>query len=570
MTAPPVRPRPPVEPLSGTPWLIARASLAMRRTRAFMRWWLTLGGAVTVIALLLPVADRDQAIATRSRLDALAADTLRSAARLLRFTMLATVADSQLTVAREERVRAPQPIVRPRPTDPRLPSLEEALRVARELRTPAAFLALAAEPAVRAGPRMQAVADSLATAAGRLDEFSSSDSVARDATVDEISRLGVTIVAIAQNRRNTMSGEAASPPAAGGPTFGPIADTIPFATRVAQLRDSVAQANAVHSAALAAMRAEVESADQPEVSAAALSPGLALLFLLILGVAVRFVLALSREMRSPRIAHTLEAEHAVGAPVLAIVSDPLPEGPVRFRPSGVDPFRVPYLGLTSTGTRTRTLVVTGADPVITAAVGARLAIAAAADHRATLVAELDPTEIALARIFRGPPEPGFTDAMAGAFKWREVARAVGSSDGLTITMLPAGTVRDVPPDGAALSEVLDEFTRFRNSFEFTIVIAALAALPQALRLVPGSPVVLCGAVGETQVDEFVKQGAAVQVPGVRLHGLVLWDAPRPMLPSRAELAAHLSKQKGRTPGGSFQAVRKAILSDKNDSNRPLQ
>ena len=52
-----------------------------------------------------------------------------------------------------------------------------------------------------------------------------------------------------------------------------------------------------------------------------------------------------------------------------------------------------------------------------------------------------------------------------------MARAAGSSDGLTITLIPAGTTRDAPEEGEALVAVLDEFTKFRNGFEFTILVA---------------------------------------------------------------------------------------------------
>ncbi len=569
MTAPPVRPRPVAAPLRGAEWLTARGSLAVRRTRRFLRWWLTLGGAATVIALLMPVASRDQAVATRSRLDAAAADTARTSDRLRRFVTLAAAADTQLAEARAELrttgERARVAAVPPTSRDPRLPSLDEAIRVARQLRTPEAFIALAADPAVRFGPRMQAVADSLAAAAATLAELGPDDAVARATATADVRRHGVTIVAIAQFRRNTIAGETA-PAVPEAPTFGPVADTVAEAARAVQMRDSVARARAAHAAALRAWDAEANTtAPDARSGTAALSPGLALLAILVVGLVVRWLFAMSREMRSPRLAHPVEAERAVGAPALAVVRDALPEGPMRFRPSGVDPFRVLYLGLTSTGTRTRTLVVTGADPIITGAVGARLAIAAAADHRATLVADLDTEQIALARIFRGPPEPGLSDVLAGAFKWREIARPVGSSDGLTITMISAGTTRDVPGESEALAAIREEFTRFRNGFEFTILVASQADLSRALELVPGSPVVLCGALGETAVDEFTRDGAQLQVSGARLHGLVLWDAPRPVLPSRAELAAHLSKQKGRTPGGSFQAVRKAI-SDSNASN----
>ena len=109
--------------------------------------------------------------------------------------------------------------------------------------------------------------------------------------------------------------------------------------------------------------------------------------------------AASRDARAD-LAGAHEAERTSGWPVVAVVREALIDGPARYRPTGVDPFRMLYLGLTATGTRSRTAIVTGADPVMLAAVGGRLAIAAAADHRTTLVVDLDPSQIALSRTFR--------------------------------------------------------------------------------------------------------------------------------------------------------------------------
>jgi Mrp family chromosome partitioning ATPase len=290
----------------------------------------------------------------------------------------------------------------------------------------------------------------------------------------------------------------------------------------------------------------------------AASAALAFAALLLGGLLFRFGAALSREIRSPALANAREAESHAGVPVVATVRDALLDGPARFRPSGVDPFRMLYLGLTATGTRTRTAVVTGNDAEIAAAAGARLAIAAAADHRATLVIDLDPALIALARVLRERAEPGLTDALAGAFRWREVARPIGSSDGLPITLLPAGTERDDLVTGDPLDRLMEEFGRFRAGFELTILVAPAASLDLAHRLVGPSPLLLATSTGGASVETFAAECAALRAAGRRLHGVILWDADRPSLPSRAELAALVSKRKGRTPGGSFEAVRRAI------------
>lgn len=537
------RSRPPRAPLTGMLWLGARLSLALRRTRSFRRWWLAIGGTGTVVALLVPVATRTPTDALAQALATAVADSTRSATALVRAETRVASADSLAQATPELRPLAPRAAA-PQ-ADPSTPigSLAIAIAQARQGRRSDAVLALAAHPLLGTGPRMRATADSFRVAMDAAQSY----------------RLAGTIIAMAEYRYRALGGAAATPSAAlaaPSPATASV-DTAALNAIARAERDSLTAARQRHETARAAVIAADEALAAARSRVPLVSPGLAMLALVVFGLALRVALALLRELRRPTIAHPLEAERAVGAPALSHVRDPLPEGPLRFRPSGVDPFRVLYLHLTSTGTRARAVIVTGTDTPVLTAVAARLAIAAAADHRTTLVGEWDTEQVALARIFRDHPEPGVSDAMAGAFAWREVARSVGSSDGLSITMLPAGTTRDTLT-AERRAESLAAFQQFRAHFEFSIVAVSLRDLEEARALLPEAPVVLCASVGETTLAELEQSAARAEASTDPLHSLVLWDAPRPALPSRAELAAWLSKRKGRTPGGSFKAVQEAI------------
>lgn len=572
----PPRPTPPVAPLVGTEWLGARASLAARRIRRFARVWAFVLGPLALAAVVIPLATYDPVAIDRSERDRLRADTVRTAARLAAAEGAVAQADSlyvaaSSALASPARTRPPQRATQQATTarevdDPLIRSLEAAIREARRLRTPAAWLAVASERPVSGGPRMRALADSLADYARQRDALPSGPMREQRAAPlsATINRLGYTILAIAENRHEDMVAEFL----ASAPSPAPVADEAPVASsadtaalgaRLRAAQDTVAAVHTAHATAVSALAAfEANGASTGPPLLVTLTPGLILLGVLAGGIFVRFSIALNGEIKRPTLSTALEAERSIGATVLATVKHAPNDGPARFRPGGVDPFRMLYLGLTSTGTRARTTIITGSDPEIVAAVSARLAISAAADHRTTLIAGFDPGNIALARTFRGRPEPGLTDALAGSFKWREVAFAVGSSDGLPITMIPAGTERDDLPVGEALAERRDDLTKFRDSFELTILSVPAPYLDQAIELVESSPIVLCATVGDTTVDAFTAEGMAIKAAGRRLHGTVLWDAPRPMLPTRAQLAALVSKQKGRTPGGSFAAVQRAI------------
>lgn len=422
---------------------------------------------------------------------------------------------------------------------------------------------------------MRTLADSLTRLTQQRDALPSGPSRDRLAAplTATINRVGYTMVAIAEFRQRQLAAEAGIAPPVERPAppepeaepaaTGTVADTAALRTLAVAAQDSLAQAQRAHGAAVAALRSTENVAGTARNPWAAATPALAMILVMLSGLGVGFTTALSRETSAPTIASAREAERAAGVPVLATVTEAPPVGGARFKPGGVDPFRMLYLGLTSTGTRARTTIVTGSDPTIVAAVAARLAVSAAADHRTTLLMDVDPASIALSRTFRERAEPGLTDVLAGAFAWREVARPVGSSDGLAITIVPAGTERDDLPIGDALAAVREDLTRFRAPFEFTILVVPLDRLELARALVEPSPLVVSATVGATAVDEFSMDVAALKSSGEqRVHGTVLWDAPVPGLPSRAELAALLSKQKNRTPGGSFAAVKRAISGDK--------
>jgi len=525
--------------LTGLLWFGARLSLALRRTRRFLRWWLGVGGAATVVALLLPVAIRAPETTLADALARSVADSVISAAALERAAQRAATAESlAVAAATPARVERPASQARPATADE---SLARAIAAARDGRRSDAVLALAAHPTLAAGPRMRATADSFRVAPDAREAY----------------RLSGTIIAMAEYRLRSLGGSVATPEPAAPPVAASGPDTALANAILRAERDTLAAAQRRHEDARAAVAAAEQAVAAQRSAVPLVSPGLALLALVVFGLVVRVALALLRELRDPKLAHPLEAERAVGAPALSHVRDALPDGPLRFRPSGVDPFRVLYLHLTSTGTRARAVIVTGDDSAVVAAVAARLAIAAAADHRTTLVAEWDTAQVALARIFRDQPEPGVSDAMAGTFAWREVARSVGSSDGLSIAMLPAGTTPSaVSPERRAAA--IEEFQQFRRAFEFTIIAVSLPDLVHGRALAPDAPTVLAASIGVTSLETLETNAALAEHEATPLYSLVLWDAPRPQLPSRAELAAWLSKRKGRTPGGSFRAVQEVI------------
>lgn len=589
MTTPPSDTPTPAAPYQthGNAWRAARASLAARRSAPFAKGWSITFGALTLLALLLPLLGGDPAAADRAVNGQLAADTLRNAQRLRDARSAVALAESlhlatrsQLTAmhaaaAPVARVAAPvAPVSSPsRAASPALAELSARIERARRERTVAAWIAVSEDASVNRGPRMRGLVDSLRAYDARASALPpGAESAERRAELQQrAERAGRTIVVIAENRRSEIEAGAAVALSvrAAAETGAPAPDTTASRAALRAAQESLADARRVHdslTAVLIAQAAATVPRDRGPTLANA-SPAIAMASLLLLGLLARFATALRREMNEPTLAGAAEAERLARAPVLTTVREAMLDGPARFHPSGIDPFRILYLGLTATGTRVRTAIVTGSDPVIAAATGARLAIAAAADHRQTLVVDLDVVHIPLSRTFRERAEPGVSDALARDFTWQEVARPVGSSDGLTITLLPAGTERDDIASGAEMEELLESFVRLRSGYELTIIVAPLDRIALAALLVDAGPVILTVAAGETSLADLEREAGQVRAANHRLQGMVLWDAARPELPSRAELAALLSKRKGRTPGGSFTAVQRAISPNNSNSKK---
>jgi hypothetical protein len=562
----------------------ARATLAWRRARGFAVRWSLGVGALTLAALVPALVTREAGAPDRAFLERLATDTLRSAQQLRRAESAVTTAESLLVIGRDVTPRAAQsaasPVVRAAPAvspaaapDAVLAELTRRVDDARRLRTADALLAVTSHPSVSGGPRMRSLADSLRAFEAQRAADPAATAVLETAPL--VARIGSSIIAIGANRIRLMqeaarlSGTAPPSPPVTEPVPATAVDTAMLATVLAAARDTLARARRAHDSLVTAIGSSDGGASPVARSLfARLLPALALLAVLIVGLALRLVTALRSEMHAPTLADAAEAERVTGLRTLTTVRDALLDGPARFKPSGVDPFRMLYLSLTATGTRARTAVVMGADPEISAATGARLAIAAAADHRNTLIVDLDAPSIALSRTFRERAEPGLRDVLARAFTWREVARPVGSSDGLPITLLPAGTERDVPQPGPELDALMAEFERFRGQFELTLAVSPVSEIDLAMAMVAGSPILLTAVAGETPLDSLIAAAETQRAAGRKLAGLVIWDAPRPVLPTRAELVAQLSKRKGRTPGGSFEAVRRAIDPDNRGTKKP--
>ena len=524
--------------VSRAEWLTARAALAGQRTGRFAVLALAIFLTVLIALLLVP---RFSGSAPTRPARVVRADTVRLHDLSTAAARAAAKADSQYegAILASELVVGTTEGLSPRQRAERdsLQSLASSLDVLldRTARAPLpeSFRALGASRGMRDDARVPSLLDSLAAIDRRRAAIAPSPGAERQFAeqTTAVNAVGQTLRESAMQRRVVIARSIAELEAT---TTKPIViDTAgPRLLRdSARVRARAAEAS-LAAAGLMNQRADSDEERRVEVANHRVPPVATLAAALVLGLIVGFSLNLASEIGRPTIASAREAEQIAVAPVIAVAR----EKDRAPRVGGIDPFRMLYLGLTATGTRTRTVVVTGDQRAVVATVAGRVALAAAADARATLVVDADAEGSSVAGYYNERPEPGFTDALASVRLWREVTRPIGASDGLSIDIILGGALRREGLDAASRDGARLEFERFRQEYDFCIVVAPGAAAVARLTQLLDSPItILCAEVGRTTLDALRQSAHGARAAGVTLHGLALWDADLPYLPVRSEL-----------------------------------
>ena len=257
------------------------------------------------------------------------------------------------------------------------------------------------------------------------------------------------------------------------------------------------------------------------------SPAITAVSATLMVLVVAFTVAVLIEARTPTIAHAREAERLAGVPVLGVAGRfRVPhEGRARLQSGvGVDPFRMVYLALTASGTKERVVCITGDDATTTVAVACRLAVSAAADERATLLVDLAPGVPGTSAFLGWRDEPGFTEAIAGVRLWREVARSVGASEGLSLEVIPAGSPRQDTEESVRDDSARAEFDRFLAEYDVIVLVAPNSTAIEYAAAVIGHPLTIVTAIiASTRLQRLGDEIARLRAFGARVHGMLLVD-----------------------------------------------
>lgn len=408
------------------------------------------------------------------------------------------------------------------------------------------YRALAQAAPMQGDPRVKLVLDSLVEIERERESYSAVGGVdpVFVALTARANELGRAIEALAAARRSTLRQELA--------TLGPAAPTISAAMAArplpdtfarAQARDDARTAAAGVAARLARERAELVQLDAREGRAKELlslgpPPSAMLAAALVFGAMLGFGIALFNEVRHPRIADALEAERATGVRVLGVIN-PLPPSPERGRraadragPQYLDPggdgHQLVYLTIATVGSSTVMITVTGDSPTIAAVVAMNFAAIAADEARSTILIDTDSAASSVTAALRIRGSAGMSGMVNDGATWSDVRRTARLGRDRTADVVPSGAGA-LSTEG--VSELLQrESARLVKRYDAIVVVSSpeqvIAGVPSAL---PVADVVYCVRAGHTSIEDLKQAVASIQESGSNVRGLVLWNAPQPVL-----------------------------------------
>ncbi len=418
------------------------------------------------------------------------------------------------------------------------------------------YRALAESPYVADIPQVKILLDSLGEIEKEREAFGAVGAVdpVYVALTARATAIGRGIQGLADRRRGELRAQLnLLRPVAPVPVVSTTVDTMMYLSRRAESEkirfgalqelQRIRQKNAQIDQQIARMR-DVANVDAPPLAMLAAAT--------ILALAAGFAVAFAYELRQPHIADSREAEQFTRARVIAIVKPSEVVERARRKSDEQAPplidvvsenYKNLYMHIAGSEEPVPVITVTGEEPVIVAAVAANLAAVAAYEARSTLLVDVDPTTSTIAGVLRLRANPGFADVMAGATQWPEAIVPTTIGRDRPLDVLPSGTGRVVHPDGPAIAAIQGGFQRMQRRYDFIVIAAPLSFVQRdAMSVIPGPDVVLCGRIARTKTHDFAVAAESLRNINMHIHGLVLWDDELPRIETAEVTSENVSAQ----------------------------
>lgn len=553
-------------PLSASvTWIAARATNALRRPLFITA--VSVGSfAVSLLALVIVPQQARKAAAVITTSVRARPDTEASAAAAAQAERQVAAADAALIAARVEFAKIMAANVTATPPDnvPATDTLNLGARSRRDtLGSQVALLgrlitrsenapllgsyrALAQAAPMQGDLKVRQLLDSLVEIERERESYSAVGGVdpVFVALTARANELGRSIQGLAEAKRSTLRRDvAAMAPAPSTMSSEALPRMFPDTLARAKERDAARSIAAVAATRLARERGELVRLDEQaerarELANVGASPQAMLAAALVFGAIIGFGSALFSEVRHPRIANAREAERASGTRVLGVIR-PLPSSPERGRRSaertgpvyidpGADGHQLIYQAIATAGVGTVMLTITGDSPNVCAVVAINFAAIASDEARETLLIETDPTAAAVMAALRLRPGAGVTDLARGTARWGEVTRVAQLGRDRFIDVVPSGEGQ-LPVE--QIADLLQrEAPRLIRQYDAIVMVGTLDQINGGLvAALPIKDVLFCARAGHTTIAGLKSAVADAKQAGALTRGIVLWEAPDPIL-----------------------------------------
>jgi hypothetical protein len=547
-------------PISRPAWLTARARNAVHRPVFIGAVGVGTFAVVLAALLLAPQQVRRASRRTLAPIDA-RPDTVPLVAALGQARVRVAAAESPLSVARSRGsavpiapdVQSPVLVAQRDTLSAAVSDLDALLTRVESAPVTASYRALAESPQLSSTPKVKALVDSLGDIDRDRDALGTPGgadpvSVALAARATEIGR---AIQAAARDRRDELRDQIAklSTPT---PRQATVASTVPDTSAWIAARDSASSlldqaAKAMSDAHQKIKTHDLEVARAAEDARVDVPPSALLGAALVFGIALGFGSAIAREVRHPRISGDHEVERMTGARVLATVrpTGRLPERKRRFAdneaPRYFDPaadgYQLIYLHVARAGASRLMLTVIGEETGIAAVVAANVAAIAADEARSTLLIDTDSRSAPVAAVLHSCAEPGLADVLDETVDWAQVVVQASVGRDRLIDVIPSGLTIGGKSGVVTTAFLRRESPAISRHYEAIIVVVESKMSKDGLASsLPIPDAIVCARVGHTRIADLQRCFAEIRASGGNPLGVVLWDAPSPLLPSADKLA----------------------------------
>ena len=408
------------------------------------------------------------------------------------------------------------------------------------------YRALAEAAPMRGDVRARQLLDSLIEIERERDSYNAVGGVdpVFVALTARANELGRSIQTLAEARRVAIRKEVAA--------LEPSPLALPAVIAARPLPDTLARALARDTARvvaaevanrLARERSELQKLDVREERARELdsvgaSPSAILSAALVFGAMLGFGVVLLDEVRHPRVADAAEAERATGVRVLGVIK-PVASSPERGRRAadraappyidpGADGHQLVYLTIAPAGANVVMVTITGDSPGVSAVVAVNFATIAADEARGTILIDTDAATSSVSAALRLRPGAGVMGIVEGRADWGETTRETRIGRDRVIDVVPSGEGSAAPAEIAAILQ--RDIGRLSRQYDAIVLVSTpeqvIGGLAAAL---PIPDVLVCARAGTTPVSRLKAMIAEIEQSGGRTRGIVLWQAPDPVL-----------------------------------------